>query len=219
MLPRIVIIFALAASLAGCRGEPRYGGGLHTAEGEYRGERQTNTEKSDGEKQTDIGASQNEQQTDTGISQSEPQAAPEQSQSDLSSVSSTHAPTRYAVDPIALGEVIDRYLGKPYAGKNPDEKGYDCSELVVVVYEEYASIHLPRSTDNLFKAGRVVERGDLFFGDLVFFDTGGKGVSHVGIYVGFDEFVHSSSTNGIVISNLNEDYYHKRFLGARRVME
>ena len=113
MLPRIVIIFALAASLAGCRGEPRYGGGLHTAEGEYRGERQTNTEKSDGEKQTDTGASQNEQQTDTGISQSEPQAAPEQSQSDLSSVSSTHAQTRYAVDPIAMGEVIDRYLGKP----------------------------------------------------------------------------------------------------------
>jgi len=218
MLPRMVIIFALAASLAGCRGEPRYGGGLHTAEGEYRGERQTDTEKSDGEKQTDTGASQNAQQTDTGAA-GESQTSAEPYQNESQAVTSTVIPNRYAVDPIKLGEIIDRYIGRPYAGKNPDEKGYDCSELVVAVYEEYASIHLPRSTDNLFKAGRVVERGDLFFGDLVFFDTGGKGVSHVGIYVGFDEFVHSSSTNGIVISNLNEDYYQKRFLGARRVME
>jgi cell wall-associated NlpC family hydrolase len=64
-----------------------------------------------------------------------------------------------------------------------------------------------------------VAPGDLYFGDLVFFDTGGKGVSHVGIYVGFDEFVHVSSTDGIIISNLTDKYYSKRFLSARRVME
>jgi lipoprotein Spr len=124
-----------------------------------------------------------------------------------------------AVDPIALGRIIDRYLGKPYAGQDETQKGFDCSEFVGTVFEEYASIHLPRTTENLFKAGRKIEPGDLFFGDLVFYDTGGKGVSHVGIFVGFGEFVHSSSTSGIVISSMDDKYYKKRFIGARRVLE
>jgi cell wall-associated NlpC family hydrolase len=125
----------------------------------------------------------------------------------------------YAVDPIAMGKIIDRYLGKPYAGTSRKQKGYDCSEFVGEVYLEYASLHLPRTTENLFKTGRVVKGGDLYFGDLVFFDTGGRGVSHVGIYVGYGEFVHSSSSNGIIISSLSDKYYRKRYLGARRVME
>jgi len=127
--------------------------------------------------------------------------------------------TGYGVDPLKMGEIIDRYLGKPYAGQSESQRGYDCSGFVVAVYEEYASMHLPRTTDKLFSAGREVERGDLYFGDLVFFDTGGRGVSHVGIYVGFDEFAHASTSNGIIISSLQDDYYHKRYRGARRVME
>jgi len=127
--------------------------------------------------------------------------------------------SKYGVDPIAMGQIIDRYLGKAYSGKGASEKGYDCSEFVGAVYSEYASVHLPRTVENLFKTGREVETGKLYFGDLVFFDTGGKGVSHVGIYVGFDEFVHSSSTEGVVISNLNDKYYQERYLGARRVMK
>jgi cell wall-associated NlpC family hydrolase len=125
----------------------------------------------------------------------------------------------YAVDPIEMGKIIDRYLGKPYVGKGETQKGYDCSGFVGEVFLEYASVHLPRTTENQFKTGRKVAAGDLFFGDLVFFDTGGRGVSHVGIYVGFDEFVHASSSNGIIISSLNDKYYKKRYLGARRVLE
>jgi len=125
----------------------------------------------------------------------------------------------YAVDPLKMGRIIDRYLGKPYAGKGVDQKGYDCSEFVCAVYSEYASLHLPRTTETLYRAGKPVKKGDLYFGDLVFFDTGGRGVSHVGIYIGFDEFVHASTSNGIVISSLNEDYYKKRYLSARRVIE
>ncbi|MCP4566333.1 MAG: hypothetical protein GY841_02000 [FCB group bacterium] len=127
--------------------------------------------------------------------------------------------SKYAVDPIVLGEIIDTFLGRPSAGKSTERKGYDCSEFIGTVYYEYASIHLPRTTEKLFVTGREVERGDLYFGDLVFFDTGGRGVSHVGIYVGFDEFVHASTSNGIIISSLLDKYYKKRFLGARRVME
>ncbi|MEZ5358925.1 MAG: NlpC/P60 family protein [Candidatus Zixiibacteriota bacterium] len=124
-----------------------------------------------------------------------------------------------AIDPIAMGKIIDRYLGKPYAGQHPEVKGLDCSEFVGEVYLDYASIHLPRTTENLWKTGKIVKKGSLTFGDLVFFDTGGRGVSHVGIYVGFNEFVHASQSNGIIISNLEETYYRKRYIGARRVME
>lgn len=127
--------------------------------------------------------------------------------------------SKYAVDPIALGEIIDRYLGRPSTGTAKERKGYDCSEFVGAVYSEYVSIHLPRTTEKLFVTGRRVEPGDLYFGDLVFFDTGGRGVSHVGIFVGFDEFVHASSSNGIIISSLQDKYFKKRYLGARRIME
>ncbi|NMC44847.1 MAG: NlpC/P60 family protein [candidate division Zixibacteria bacterium] len=126
--------------------------------------------------------------------------------------------SKYAVDPIKMGAVIDKYIGRPANG-GEGGAAMDCSEFVQQIYSEYAGIHLPRTTENLFTAGREVAPGDLYFGDLVFFDTGGKGVSHVGIYVGFDEFVHVSSTDGIIISNLTDKYYSKRFLSARRVME
>jgi cell wall-associated NlpC family hydrolase len=174
----MTIIFAGAAIIIGCQGQPRYGGGLHTAEGRSK--------------------------PATQRQESEPPPGP--------------APAS-VVDPLKMGRIIDRYLGKPYAGKSETQKGYDCSGFVDAVYEEYASIHLPRTTENMYKAGRPVKAGDLAFGDLVFFDTGGHGVSHVGIYVGFDEFVHSSTSNGIIISNLKEDYYRKRYIGSRRVME
>jgi len=123
------------------------------------------------------------------------------------------------VEPLEMGRIIDRYLGQPYAGKGETVEGFDCSEFILSVYLEYASIHLPRTVEKLWKTGKRVDKGDLFFGDLVFFDTGGRGVSHVGIYVGFDEFAHSSSSNGIVISSLNDSYYQKRYLGGRRIIE
>lgn len=173
-MKNVIICIIVVGIIAGCQGTPRYGGGIHTEEGQARTEQKT-------EKKAIASSS--------------------------------------TVDPIAMGKVIDRYLGKPYAGKGTNQKGYDCSEFVGEVYLEYASMHLPRQTDGLFKTGRVVGGGDLYFGDLVFFDTGGRGVSHVGIYVGFGEFVHASSSNGIIISSLDDKYYRKRFLGARRVME
>jgi len=173
-MKKYLFVITVFVILGGCQGQPRYGGGLHSDEG------------------------------DRSISDR---------------VVRDQAASEYAVDPIELGRVIDRYLGRPYAGTEENRRGYDCSEFVGEVFQEYASIHLPRTTENLFKTGRKVDPGNLYFGDLVFFDTGGRGVSHVGIYVGYGEFVHASSSNGIIISSLHEKYYKKRYLGARRVME
>jgi cell wall-associated NlpC family hydrolase len=173
-MKRLLFFIFAALLLSGCQGTPRYGGGLHNREADYKSE----------EKKEEV---------------------------------SVPVPGT-GVDPLVMGEIIDRFLGRPYSDSTQTQTAMDCSEFVGAVYYEYASIHLPRTVENLFQTGSVVAAGDLRFGDLVFFDTGGQGASHVGIYVGFDEFVHSSTSSGIVISNLNDKYYGKRFLGARRVM-
>ena len=66
--------------------------------------------------------------------------------------------------------------------------------------------------------GTSVSRDEMRPGDLVFFNTNGRGVSHVGIFVGDGKFAHSSSSRGVTVSSLNESYYANRYLGAKRVM-
>ena len=67
--------------------------------------------------------------------------------------------------------------------------------------------------------GTEVARSRLRFGDLVFFHTNRERVSHVGVYVGFNEFIHVSSSNGVTITNLSEKYWAQAYVGARRVLQ
>lgn len=66
--------------------------------------------------------------------------------------------------------------------------------------------------------GDSVSRMEMRAGDLVFFNTTGKGVSHVGIFVGDGKFAHSSSSKGVTISALSENYWANRYVGAKRIM-
>ena len=120
---------------------------------------------------------------------------------------------------IKLGRILQGYLGKPYAGSSRYDPGLDCSLFTGEVFNKFVKLKLPRTAKEQFKSGKQVQRGDLQFGDLVFFNTDGKKISHVGIYVGHDEFIHASSSNGIIISKLGEDYWSKRFLGARSILD
>jgi len=120
---------------------------------------------------------------------------------------------------IKLGRILQEYLGKPYAGRSRFDPGLDCSLFTSEVFKKYSKIQLPRTSEDQFKDGKPVNSGELAFGDLVFFRTDGSGISHVGIYVDFGEFIHASTSNGVIISKMSEKYWEKRFVGARRVLE
>ena len=107
-------------------------------------------------------------------------------------------------------------IGKPYrfGGCSP-KKGFDCSGLVWWVHRRHG-VMLPRSSRLQFKGGRRVRRKHLSPGDLLFFKTK-KSVSHVGIYTGRGTFIHApSSGKSVRESRLNNPYWKKRYLGAKR---
>jgi cell wall-associated NlpC family hydrolase len=110
-----------------------------------------------------------------------------------------------------------RYVGVPYrwGGESP-QTGFDCSGLTMVVYR-LNGLDLPRSSQQQWRVGVPTKRDKLAKGDLVFFATsGGKQVSHVGIYTGNNKFLHAPSRGrNIRISSLSSDYYKSRYLGAR----
>jgi len=109
-----------------------------------------------------------------------------------------------------------RFLGVPYSWGGTSYGGVDCSGFVWAVFAKNG-IDLPRMADGQFEAGRHVRVADLRPGDLVFFQTYAPGASHVGIYLGGGRFVHASSSDGVRIDQLAEDYYAERFIGARRL--
>ncbi|KPL00995.1 MAG: hypothetical protein AMJ91_02265 [candidate division Zixibacteria bacterium SM23_73_3] len=122
------------------------------------------------------------------------------------------------IDKAKMGKIIDSYLGAPYQFGGKIKTGIDCSGLVVQVYKQYAGFNLPHDTKKLYRLVKHIDRDDLVYGDLVFFSDGWFSISHVGIYVGEGKFVHSTKGFGVIVSSLDEDYYRKRYRGARRVI-
>jgi cell wall-associated NlpC family hydrolase len=81
------------------------------------------------------------------------------------------------------------------------------------------NIELPRTSREQFKQGEKVDRDNLQKGDLVFFSSGGKNPTHVGIYVGDNKFLHAArKARQVIVSDLNKIWYSMRYLGARRVI-
>jgi len=116
-----------------------------------------------------------------------------------------------------MDEAIDKVVGTPYKYSGTTTKGFDCSGFTMYVFKQLG-IELPHSSKAQAKLGAKVAKEDLKAGDLVFFNTDGSGISHVGIYVGDGKFAHSSSSDGVTIDKLSDTYYAKRYVKARRVM-
>ena len=112
------------------------------------------------------------------------------------------------------------YLGTPYLFAGTGRHGIDCSGLVYRVYRD-KGVEVPRTVRTQIESGTRVS-GRLQEGDLLFFDTLGRGPSHVGIYIGNNNFVHAASAGpetGVIVSSLNENYYSQRYLYARRLWD
>ncbi len=106
----------------------------------------------------------------------------------------------------------------PYVWGGASPSGFDCSGFINYVYSKNG-INLPRVTSDQYKAGSSVSKANLKPGDLVFFETYKPGPSHVGIYLGNNQFIHASSgSEKVIISSLTSSYYTEHYIGSRRVL-
>jgi cell wall-associated NlpC family hydrolase len=119
-----------------------------------------------------------------------------------------------------LARAARHFLGLPYRwGGMSERRGMDCSGLVKALF---ATLHidLPRTSREQFHAGENVAVENLQAGDLIFFSSDGMTPNHVGLYIGGSRFVHAERKAGrVIITDLNQPWYVKHFLGARRVVD
>ena len=111
---------------------------------------------------------------------------------------------------------IDEWWGTKYRYGGTTKKGIDCSSFTGLLMGSVFGFTLPRTARQQYAACSKLKKDDMLEGDLVFFNTRG-GVSHVGIYLGDGFFVHSSSSSGVTINSLNENYYSRKFIGGGRI--
>ncbi|WP_410515025.1 C40 family peptidase [Paenibacillus sp. BR2-3] len=116
-----------------------------------------------------------------------------------------------------MDTVIAKTLGTSYKFGGTSTAGFDCSGFTKYVFTKMG-LTLPRTSQAQYKAGTSVSRSNLRSGDLLFFNTFGSGISHVGIYVGNGKFAQSSSSRGVNISSLSQSYWANSYIGAKRVM-
>ena len=110
-----------------------------------------------------------------------------------------------------------KWHNTPYRYGSTGMGGTDCSGFVQAIYKDAFNVELPRDSSNQVLRGYEVKSSELKPGDLVFFKINAH-LRHVGIYVGKNTFMHSATRGGVMLSNLNEPYWKKRYWTSRRML-
>lgn len=118
---------------------------------------------------------------------------------------------------VSLFKDIDYWWGTKYCMGGSTQNCIDCSSFTQTIIRDIYSIQIPRTAEEQYSAATPINYADLQEGDLVFFQTTGRTISHVGVYLANNKFVHASTSGGVMISDLNEDYWKKRYRAAGRV--
>lgn len=115
-----------------------------------------------------------------------------------------------------------QYIGCPYQTGAIGPDAFDCSGLIFTVFRESAGVQMPRSVKAIYSRAKIIKTEEAEPGDLVFFKTTGDGsISHLGIYIGKNQFIHAASegnNTGVIVSSLKEKYYANSFAAAGRVI-
>jgi cell wall-associated NlpC family hydrolase len=115
-----------------------------------------------------------------------------------------------------LVDFLDTWYGTPYRLGGSDQNGIDCSAFVQSFFTALYGINVSRTCREQYSQSRRITRKQLQEGDLVFFKTRGRSVSHVGVYLRNNKFIHASTSSGVMISDLSDSYFAKRYVGAGR---
>ncbi|MCZ8513706.1 C40 family peptidase [Paenibacillus filicis] len=115
-----------------------------------------------------------------------------------------------------LSQTINGLVGTPYKWGGTTPTGFDCSGFLRYVFNSFG-VELSRSSKEQAQEGTWVSQNDLRPGDLVFYHTFGKGISHSGIYVGNGFFAHAAD-DGVRIDKMSQSYYANRYVTARRIL-
>ncbi|QES89765.1 C40 family peptidase [Rhizosphaericola mali] len=118
---------------------------------------------------------------------------------------------------LPLLAAVDHWWGTPYVMGGNTESGIDCSGYSKIILHDIFSTEIPRTAQEQFAQSNQLSTDDqLQEGDLVFFGSSKRNISHVGIYISNNKFTHASSSKGVMISDLNEKYWSKKYQGSGR---
>ena len=130
---------------------------------------------------------------------------------------SAYAVSKYDEARASLMQAYRDWKGTPYRLGGASMAGVDCSSLVSIIFDSYFGVDVPTNTRRLLNQGSGVRRASIRTGDLVFFRTGRRTL-HVGIVVEEGEFLHASTSEGVTLGNIHDQYWSNRYLAARRVL-
>ena len=136
----------------------------------------------------------------------------------LVSCGSSKSATKTISNKTKLESQFRHFKGTKYKYGGTDKRGFDCSGFTKTVYNNAFKVTLPRTTKEMSKLGKKVSKKKLKPGDLVFFRPSRR-YRHVGIYIGENTFIHSSTSKGVVKSKLDDLYWKKKYRYAKRILK